>query len=333
MYDFSDVLLIPITTDSILLKISEYDIFKFYCSSFIEVNKVFKSELRKDRSPSCCIQSYQNKLFYKDFATGDSVDCFGYVQKRFNCTFHESLRIIANDFGLISVKKRAVEGLPVIHERVSYKQANTVIEPVYRSWRSQDYEYWNSYGISFELLDKYNVKPCKYVFVNSCRYDDRITSPIYCYDFGEGKYKIYRPLEDNYRWFSNTNKSIIQGINQLPENGDILLITKSLKDVICYNSLEISAIAPQSESTNINDDIMSQLKNRFTKIILNYDFDVTGVKFGEEFAKKHNLNWFYIQQAKDVADLIKLKGIDYTKKYINECINSKDFSGPQGNLG
>lgn len=320
IFDFSDVLLIPITTDSILLKVSEYDIFKFYCSSFIEVNKVFKSELRKDRSPSCCIQAYQNKLFYKDFATGDSVDCFGYVQKRFNCTFHESLRIIANDFGLISVKKRAVEGLPVIHERVAYKQANTVIEPIYRPWRSQDYEYWDSYGISFELLEKYHVKPCKYVFVNTCRYDDKPSSPIYCYDFGS-KYKIYRPLETNYRWFSNTNKSIIQGINQLPQVGDLLIVTKSLKDVLIYKMLNISAIAPQSESTEIEESIMEDLKKRFTKIILNYDFDHVGIKFGEQLAKKHNLMWFYIQEAKDVADLVKLKGIEYTKQYINSKIN------------
>ena len=39
-----------LTTDDILAKISEYEIFKKYCSNFKEVNRAFCSELRKDRN-------------------------------------------------------------------------------------------------------------------------------------------------------------------------------------------------------------------------------------------------------------------------------------------
>lgn len=319
MYDFSDVLLIPITTDSILLKISEYDIFKFYCSSFIEVNKVFKSELRKDRSPSCCIQSYQNKLFYKDFATGDSVDCFGYVQKRFNCTFHESLRIIANDFGLISVKKRLNDTLPIIHEKVSYKQANTVIEVFKRSWDINDYYFWQKYKIDVKTLEKFEVLPLKFAFINNMRIDNKKSSLLYAYKF-EDFYKIYRPMEIKFKWFSNTKSKNIQGFKQLIDKGDVLIITKSLKDIMVLYTMGFNSIAPQSESSMIPEDIMIDLKNRFKTIICLYDNDVTGILQAEILCKKYDIYSFFIPKftgSKDISDFVKDYSLEQGKKLIN----------------
>ena len=54
-------------TNVILGKITEYDIFMYYCPSFKELGKKFKSELREDNSPTVSIIPYNGRLLYKDF--------------------------------------------------------------------------------------------------------------------------------------------------------------------------------------------------------------------------------------------------------------------------
>ena len=48
-------------------------------------------------------------------------------------------------------------------------------------------------------------------------------------------FKIYKPYADKYtKWRNNLTELDIQGYKQLPKTGDILVITKSMKDVMCY---------------------------------------------------------------------------------------------------
>ena len=49
-------------TDVILGKITEYDIFTYYCPSFKNLNKKFCSELREDKTPSASIKNWKNNL-------------------------------------------------------------------------------------------------------------------------------------------------------------------------------------------------------------------------------------------------------------------------------
>ena len=53
-------------TDVLLSKISEYDIFKYYCPNFIELSKKFCSDLREDQKPGVSIVYWKGKLLYKD---------------------------------------------------------------------------------------------------------------------------------------------------------------------------------------------------------------------------------------------------------------------------
>ena len=93
--DSKDVL----SKDVILGKITEYDIFRYYCPNFVLVDKKFLSDLRQDKRPSVVITVYNSRLLYKDFGhTGHTFDCFTYIQYKYSCNFIESLRIIDNDF-------------------------------------------------------------------------------------------------------------------------------------------------------------------------------------------------------------------------------------------
>ena len=52
----------------------------------------------------------------------------------------------------------------------------------------------------------------------------------------------------------------------LPKTGDSVVITKSLKDVMCLYEYGISAIAPCSENMFLTDSQYEKLKNRFKHI-------------------------------------------------------------------
>ena len=90
-----------LTVERILSKISEVDIFAYYCSSFKQLGKSFCSELRQDNKPGVSIILWKGKLLYKDFAHPDhTFDCFNYVKFKYSCNFIEALTIIDNDFNL-----------------------------------------------------------------------------------------------------------------------------------------------------------------------------------------------------------------------------------------
>ena len=66
---------------------------------------------------------------------------------------------------------------------------------------------------------------------------------------------------------SNWKSSQIQGAKQLPkEGGDILVITKSLKDCMTLYGLGITAIAPNSENLFITEAQYKKLKTKFKHI-------------------------------------------------------------------
>ena len=70
-------------TNTILEKISEYDIFRYYCPSFTKFKLKFCSDLRKDSFPSVSIINWNGKLLYKDFGHPEhTFDCFNYVKHK-----------------------------------------------------------------------------------------------------------------------------------------------------------------------------------------------------------------------------------------------------------
>ena len=99
-----------LSKDVILSRITEYDIFRYYCSSFKNINTKFCSELRKDNTPTVSIIKWNSKLLYKDFGYEEhTLDCFSYIQIKYNVNFFDCLRVIDNDFNLdLAVKKDVI---------------------------------------------------------------------------------------------------------------------------------------------------------------------------------------------------------------------------------
>lgn len=332
MFDLRDAYS-NITLEDIFSKLSELDLWKHYCHNFENIDRSFKSELYNDKNPSCRVYcSASGSLRYKDFGTGDNLSVIEYIQKKYNCTFKECLNIIANDFNLSHGQLFANRQQKIVQldETITVRPKTRIeIEP--QPFTMVDFNYWSQYKIPLTLLEEYNVFSCKSVKLYKgnkiITYTYTNQNPIYAYRFcndGEYSYKIYFPYADKkYKWLFNGGSSKdIEGYDQLSFHGDILILTKSLKDCMCYRLLGYDAISLQGEANKLEYDFVQKLYKRFDRIIVNYDNDDQGKTGSKRLANQYGLKYFYIDEAKDLSDFIKDNNLQIAKQLIDGKIKS-----------
>jgi hypothetical protein len=137
-------------------------------------------------------------------------------------------------------------------------------------------------------------------------------------------FKIYRPLANKAdKWRSSLTAYDLQGFEQLEADGDLLIITKALKDVMLLRELGYNAIAPPSESTGIPEIIMNNLKKRFKRIVIFYDNDAAGFKNSELLKSEYSLDSIVIpaNDSKDISDYFKANGKEKTIELLNSLIS------------
>lgn len=143
------------------------------------------------------------------------------------------------------------------------------------------------------------------------------------------KFKIYRPLASKFtKWRTNLTNRHVQGLAELPkEGGNILIITKSLKDVMCCYEMGYNAISASSETTFIPEDILKSLRSKWKHIVILYDRDQTGMHKAREYSKQYKLDAFFINKkfkAKDLSDAVKLNGFTTMKEWLNKTLKKYD---------
>jgi hypothetical protein len=74
-------------------------------------------------------------------------------------------------------------------------------------------------------------------------------------------------INKRYKWLSDGNSSIWSLWSQLPDYGDKLIITSSVKDALClWANIHVPSCSMQSETTVPKPQIIEQLKRRFKHI-------------------------------------------------------------------
>lgn len=326
----------PLTLENILNKISDYDIFKAYCPNFKEIDKKFIATLNRSKEeslPSANITYYRGQLWYKDFGRPDkAMDCFSYVQAKYNVSFVQALNIINLDFNLglqgdvLPRPSLNYIGLPdVIFEKK--EKESTIIRPKFRQWLKMDESYWFiDFSITKPTLEYYNVKPIQWYLLNDkfIQADKLTYSYLIDKDKDNKYYKIYSPYNHSCKWITNCKAIHYQGYNQLPISGDLLIITKSLKDVMELYQMGYNSIAPGSESARIEDDFMRLLHKRFEKVVVFFDNDEAGITGAGKITYHHGIESIMIPieyKTKDISDTIKLHGVDMGKELIKTLID------------
>lgn len=326
-----------ITKDLILSRFSEEQLMEYYLH--VPVKKgLFRSPLRKDRRPTCSFyRNGSNTLIFKDFATGQHLNIFGVVQEMFHCDYFEALRIIANDMGIVrdkSLQKNSgkINEHPV---RMQDKEMSKIQVEV-QDFTDLELKWWGKYGITLETLKRFNVYSCKHVFLNGQLV---AKSQQHCPIFGYyGKkyqgielWRCYFPKRTSFRFITNWPSKKIQGYDQLPKSGKLLVITKSMKDCLSMYSCGITAIAPCSENLFVSDNVLEDLKKRFRYIVVFYDNDLPGISNMRKIQKDHpELNFFFIPRcygAKDFSDFYAKYGRKVTLETIKAYINKLKLFG------
>jgi len=329
-----------LTKEAVLTLVTDYQILSYYLGETPLLGVSICSPLRQDNVPSFAFfKHYNNFIYWKDHSTGEYGDCFYFIQKMFNLSFRQSLIKIVNDFQLpLFYKKEEEKGITILRRSIP-KHKDIVMPKRYeigvkiQKFTITDKEYWSQYNISSADLNYYNVYSVSHIFSG-----DRVIgvynkkNPIYAYLFyKDGKYawKIYKPkeLDKRFKWMSNTNKSILQGWDQMPQSAETLLINKALKDVMVANKLGYAGVAMQSESQMIKPIVMDELKRRFKKIYILQDFDLAGVKNANQHYKKYGIKPIFLQSfktrsqpIKDISDAVKYLGKEKAQKLLNNII-------------
>lgn len=61
---------------------------------------------------------------------------------------------------------------------------------------------------------------------------------------------------------------MIQGARQISKDGDdLLIVQKSMKDVMLLYEFGVQSIAPMSENTSLSEKVIEKLKTKFKRII------------------------------------------------------------------
>ena len=316
-----------ITKEFLLSKNNEETYMSYYLG--IPIKKgLFKSPLRNDNHVTCSFfRGKSGNLYFKDFADGKCLTFEGVVMEKYNCSYHNALKIIAEDFGYISSNSNKKAVIKIQPKFEGDKQ--TFIQVELKDFTEAELKWWNSFGITKEILNKFKVYSCKTVFLNGAIYAQSTQhSPIYGYYFGKKEnieqWRIYMPKRKEFRFIGNVSTKTVQGYKQLPKNGKLLVITKSMKDCLTLYSLGIPAIAPNSETQFVSDKMFEELKLRFKHIALLYDNDLTGVRFTNKIRKLHpELIVTMIPRnsgAKDISDYYHTYGRDKTLELIKNSI-------------
>lgn len=343
--------LTPLSLKNILLRVDELTLWRYYLNnSTIRINVNIKAPYRADNTPSFSI--YVNdlgRIIGKDFRGDFQGDVFQYIQytSPVKLSFYESLHKVNIDFNLNLAPKKlytnyknTISNLPLANFNNNLNITHTqtkeeeVIEFTIREFNEKDIYFFKNQGISKKTLERYNVFCVKKAFLNNKLYYTYICENDPCYAFyfpKTGKVKLYFPYREKNRFLSNcNNEKELQGFLQLKkERTDILFITKSYKDVMLFDELNINAVAPHGESHFLPKKALEFLIRTHKITILLYDNDIAGIKASRKIFKENGFPPYVIPKVftfngnriKDLTELYEHYGLITTHNFINHITN------------
>lgn len=335
----------PLQVQEVLKRVSEGSLWRFYLGFDYELKRGFSSPLRiGDDNPSFNIyEDKRGRLMFKDFG-GEALhgDIFDYLQKRDSLDLTEALVKVNVDFklglgkpeqqaytGSKPLSKRTMDTLEKFEDKLAMQTAPT-IKVWTRDHSEADVLYWLQYGITIATLNYYKVHCLRRIEVNGrLVYTHSDDNPCYSYSFPSKHIKCYFPKAtgEQFRFLGNANNyEDIQGYHQCnvkkDKNNKLLILTKSMKDVMCLRELGYEAMAIHGEGQYFYKDFIRHIKKYYPNIISMYDRDKTGVKGMKYLWTTYGISAVFIPKAlakqgiKDISDMYKALGREKTEEFL-----------------
>jgi len=322
--------------ETILLNYDQEELFSKYMGIAVSeisscvLDRAYKvnNPLRIDKQPSLGFYYDRNgKLKCWDYAVPlyrfDIFDLVGYIIRK----------DVNNASGFISVCRTILKGstFNISKKEILKSSANNVykvILPMYRDWYKSDVKYWKEHGVNIKHAINRYTSPITHAYINSkaVYLNDSISK--YCYFLGMHNgvalYKLYGVGED-IRFITN-NKFKIEAPHELYK-ANTLIITKARKDKLAIESniadgyivkyvdkgknlydSEYCITNLSGESIRLSSSFVNTLRKNYKKIVLNLDFDLTGIITGMYHKLKFDLDTVYLGNDTDI--LIDLSDSD-----------------------
>jgi hypothetical protein len=321
MYSINDM---PeyLTPNYLVSRINQEDIWFYYTGLSPEPLGLYKNPARYDVSAGCKFFQKSGYWWLTDFARGNKVyNCFTILKDIYNIPYPKVLEMVYTDF--LGNRKELNYKTDFVYSPKTVKLERK-IECKLQKYTKQDIEYLKSFHLTATICKRHHVYSVSLYWIDGIqKYSHKASDPCLGY-FEEGKWKLYHYLREDYRFISNINSSMLQGMEQLSYKSSTLIITKSKKDVMVYDLLGMEAVAPHSEALSKWEQHLPNLIDKYSTIYLNFDNDKAGLEAANTVIDKYpTLIPLFIpieSGEKDISDYIKSYGIENTKYNLKKWL-------------
>ena len=319
----------------LLNDVNDYTIYTHFIGREIKCGEFINSPIRYDETPSFNIyyprhQKWDGQMLFKDYS-GPSGNVFQFVHHW--AKYNENISLNTNKEIVMYIKEKLsleTELKPYIvasPEKLDAKVYNISILP---RFSSKHIEYLSELGIDPDFArDIYKVYPCEYLMneYSQVIHDFRgtVTFAYVIFD----KFKLYQPNVENFiKFFNHCPSDYIQGYEQCRMDvKDVLIITKSMKDILVIQSHTdrwYDIISPHGEGYNIPEHWINWYL-QYDRIVIMYDPDEAGIKGANRLRKAIKRNSLYRGQQVDVRFIWNAPRILKKGKYIVPIKDTADY--------
>jgi hypothetical protein len=323
---------VSLTRENVLLRISTYDIFKYYMpNDNWSVNNATISPFREEKNPSFVIGNRGGNLSFIDFAdTSYKGDCFTFVKKLYNLDSMDAiLKMIDSDFGLGISEGKTNQNYKKITKEYKQPEAKgkryALVQCLTRSFTGEELAYWNEFHQDISDLKREQVYSVSKVYLNKKLFTLSDTELRFGY-FYDGHWKIYRPFANKkVKWVPNNVPITHMEGKENIINVKNAVINKSKKDYMVMKKVYPHTCAIQNEGEAcFSAENLQFLKANSDIQTLSFDSDVTGVKNSLQITKKFDFGYvntprMYLREnIKDWAELGRMYGLDTVEACLKE---------------
>lgn len=322
-------------TEKLLDEVVDYDIYCELTGIDFELGKPVISPIRDDDdSPSFSLFIPTQKddvrpeeIWWRDFREGSGnvfkfVKLFAARKYDINLSSHlEVIKFIDDELslGLFDNKNK----VPRKARELDYDEARKakIILFSSRPFTRRDRLWWCERGIDTKDFDVAKIRSVHYLLNEdlTVKHTFRSTDLAYAqivYD----KVKLYCPESIDFKWRNTCPGHYILGEEQC-NRSDVLIITKSSKDIQAFKSLiHCDSIAPQGEGQFFTAEYLDYLVSRYDCIFVVMDYDEAGRKSVLQFTNnKFKIRWVSTEEIvingkstvldKDISDYVYSHGV------------------------
>jgi hypothetical protein len=310
-----------LSEDTILGELDEFSLYVHYLQFEPVIGCKYRSRLRTtDDYPSFGLfrrkygsPDLPHEFMWKDQALtapnyGDIFDLVLKIYPSLETRFNSLLKV-ATDFGLIEGVLTPKLQLEVT---VPVEKPPAHITVKSKPFTASAIKYWQTYGIELPQLVKYNVHQVEYFFFTE--FDEYPTVPrgnMFDYRVFD-KHQLYQPYPKQF--YMDLTPTCILGFQQFNQvQTDLLVYTKSMKDVIFLDMLGFPTLASTAENGIPSPEFL-QWSNRFKRRILLHDNDG---KTSEHLYPNFEVYKIPLESGeKDPTDYAKKFGVPATKSLL-----------------